>query len=281
MLKVSVEGLPKDIEEATFPTSRPSSSSRHSPTLLMPKYERVASRDLADAWVVGDSTGDKPIEYVVTTKEPLLSGTEPFSHVIRDVTRLPLILDAIADFNFYLGYRNGTPEVTMGLFRLSEEGKPSILVPDKRLNDYLQGNKAILPNLRDAEYGISIVNRSNRSLFPYVFYFNPADCSIQEFYHPPGSTMSPPLPACQPESPTLIRVGYGSVEDWPFRFGPLPEGIESDTGYLKLFVSTKYVDLHELDQAPFDHARLPAGRVRRPAIDDWDALLASITVSRK
>ena len=103
----------------------------------------------------------------------------------------------------------------------------------------------------------------------------------QEFYHPPGPTMSAPLPACQPESPTLIRVGYGSVEDWPFRFGPLPEGIESDTGYLKLFVSTKYVDLHELDQAPFDYGRLPAGRVRRPVIDDWDALLASITVSRK
>ena len=70
------------------------------------------------------------------------------------------------------------------------------------------------------------------------------------------------------------------MEDWPFRFGPLPEGIESDTGYLKLFVSTKYVDLHELDQAPFDYARVPARQVRRPAIDDWDALLASVTVSR-
>ena len=181
MLKVFAEGLPKAIEEATFPTSRPSSSfsSHRSPILPMPKYERVASRDLADAWVVGDTTGNKPIKYFVTTNEPLLPGKEPFSHAIRDVTRLPLILDAVADFNFYLGYRNGAPEVTMGLFRLTEEGNPSILVPDKRLNNYLQGTKAILPNLRDAEYGISIVNRSERSLFPYLFYFNSADCSIQ------------------------------------------------------------------------------------------------------
>ena len=92
--------------------------------------------------------------------------------------------------------------------------------------------------------------------------------------------MSPPLPAYQPESPTLIRVGYGSVEDKHIKFGPLPEGIESDTAYLKLFVSTTYVDLHELEQDPFDLARLKVEQVPRTLIDQWDALLASITVSR-
>jgi len=246
----------------------------------MPKYERVASRDLADAWVVGDTTGNKSSEVVVTTKDLLLPGTEPFDNAIRDVTRLPLILDAIADFKFFLRHRcpNGALDVTMGLFRLSREGYPSILVPNK---NYLKGNKATLPNVKDAEYGISIVNRSRRSLFPYLFYFNPEDCSIQEFYHPPGPTMLPPLPAYQPESPTLIRVGYGSVEDKPFTFGPLPEGKESDTGYLKLFVSTKYVDLHELEQSPFEYARLKAGRVQGTTVaDEWDALLASVTISR-
>jgi hypothetical protein len=92
--------------------------------------------------------------------------------------------------------------------------------------------------------------------------------------------MSPPLPAYQPQSPALIRVGYGSVEGAHITFGPLPDGVESDTGYLKLFVSTKYVDLHELEQAPFGRARLTAGLVQRTVMDHWNALLASVTVSR-
>ena len=191
MLKVFVEGLPKATMEAIFPSSGPSSSSHDSPALLMRKYERVASRDLADAWVVRDTTGNKPNGFVVTTKDPLLPGAKPVGHASSNVTRLPLILNAIADFNFYLGYRNSAPEVTMGLFRLSEEGYPPILVPDKRFDNYLQKNKAILPNVkdpkykailpnvRDAKYGISIVNGSERSLFPYLFYFDPEGCGIK------------------------------------------------------------------------------------------------------
>jgi hypothetical protein len=173
MLKVFVEGLPKATVEALFPSSGPSSWSHDLPTLLMPKYKRVASRDLADAWVVRDTNG-----FAVTTKHPLLP-TESYGHAISNVARLPLILNAIADFNFYLGHGNGAPEVTMGLFRVSEEGYPPILVPDKRFNNYLQGNKAMLPNVKGAKYGISIVNGSERSLFPYLFYFNPEDCGIK------------------------------------------------------------------------------------------------------
>ena len=95
--------------------------------------------------------------------------------------------------------------------------------------------------------------------------------------------MSAPLPAPRNGTPTSIRIGYGSIGECPFEF-IVPEGKESDTGYLKLVLSTKYVDLHEwvAQPSPFkveDNVDNRSGQqMNRSEIDVWDALVASITV---
>jgi hypothetical protein len=78
-----------------------------------------------------------------------------------------------------------------------------------------------------------------------------------------------------------VTAGYGAGGgQYAFEFS-LPDGQLADTGFLKLFVSTKFVDLGWISQmSPFhacDSARLANAEV--PAdIGIWDASYAVVTV---
>lgn len=98
--------------------------------------------------------------------------------------------------------------------------------------------------------------------------------------------MSAPLPASLNGNSTSIQIGYGGFGEYPFEF-ILPEGKKSDTGYLKLFLSTKYVALHDwvAQSSPFEMEVNNNDRTEqktpRSETDVWDALVASITVVRE
>ncbi|KIM75177.1 hypothetical protein PILCRDRAFT_827595 [Piloderma croceum F 1598] len=122
----------------------------------------------------------------------------------------------------------------------------------------------------DLFYGLRVTNNSDRHLFPYLVYFDPSDYSIQSWYHPPAEIMAAPLPARLKDSgPSELKVGYGQADE-AFQF-TLADGISADVGFLRLFVSTTYVDMSVLEQhSPFLAARGDAMK-KPPAMDILDA----------
>ena len=91
--------------------------------------------------------------------------------------------------------------------------------------------------------------------------------------------MSPPLHSQRGADPTRVTAGYGAGGGYAFEFF-LPDGQLSDTGFLKLFVSTNYVDLDWMAQlSPFDHHyQVRFGRRGMPDTGIWDTSVAAVTV---
>ena len=76
--------------------------------------------------------------------------------------------------------------------------------------------------------------------------------------------MSAPLAAR-----SALPVGYGEANIDALEFS-LADGVTSDVGFLRLFVSTTYVDLTVLEQSsPFLSAR-GGKREMPPRVDIWD-----------
>ncbi|KAL6306604.1 hypothetical protein BKA93DRAFT_148884 [Sparassis latifolia] len=88
-------------------------------------------------------------------------------------------------------------------------------------------------------YGIKITNKSNIPMFASLFYFDNSDFSISTYYQTPtgAGRVDTPLP---PNG--TLTIGYGSGGAVPFSYF-LREGQDVDVGLLKLFLSTKHVDL--------------------------------------
>lgn len=76
-----------------------------------------------------------------------------------------------------------------------------------------------------------------------------------------------------------MTVGYGAGGGFPFEFS-IPDGDSSDTGFLKLFVSTNQVDFGWVAQlAPLDPKyKIRLGARQVPETGVWDAWVAAITV---
>lgn len=81
--------------------------------------------------------------------------------------------------------------------------------------------------------------------------------------------------------PGGVTVGYGAGGGDAIEFSLKP-GERSDTGFLKLFVSTTSVDMECLEQMfPFDSVKRGGRRKTRQPGDDsiWGAWVAAIRVS--
>ncbi|KAF8584894.1 hypothetical protein K439DRAFT_1633170 [Ramaria rubella] len=133
----------------------------------------------------------------------------------------------------------------------------------------------------DQYFGAKIVNKSNVDLYPYLFYFDASDQSIESYYV--ASTgkqrVDPPLRAGSEHT-----VGFGAGGEVPFAF-TLREGEDLDIGFLKLFLTTLPMDFDSLCQpSPFDNSR---GRVPRTDVirklkdsqretEDWSTVITAI-----
>ncbi|KAI0717937.1 hypothetical protein C8Q72DRAFT_756661, partial [Fomitopsis betulina] len=101
----------------------------------------------------------------------------------------------------------------------------------------------------DPYYGLTLVNASDVDLFPYVFYFDPSDYNSRGTCRMYSRTMAPPLPRReQGNEPSRLPVGYGSSGTDSLRFS-LPSGCKTDSGFLKVFFSTSYVDMRSVQQS--------------------------------
>ena len=100
-------------------------------------------------------------------------------------------------------------------------------------------------------------------------------------YQPPfsGQYKSDP-PPLQPNG--SVTVGYGSGEV-PYVF-KLDKGQDVEVGFLKLFLSTEYVDLSDIPQSsPFtDDVGRPFGRTEesRTRRSMWDTILATVVIRK-
>jgi hypothetical protein len=99
-------------------------------------------------------------------------------------------------------------------------------------------------------------------------------------YHSPFPDQSNPEPLLHPGG--SIKLGQGPTEDdAPFIF-TLNERQDEEFGFLKLFLSTEYVDFSNIEQpSPFKGAR-SIGRAEGlfTNIMTWDAVLVTIVLRR-
>ncbi|KAH9923545.1 caspase domain-containing protein [Fomitopsis serialis] len=205
-------------------------------------------------------------------------------------------LDAVARFNFYL-YRHH-PQAPFKR-ELAIELRKLEVVPGSGLRPLLQPigdnyfsslaekvvcaqdssfnvdsvQEAIITDM-EPYYGLTLVNDTEHDLFPYVFYFDPNDYSVQSWYLPHSPSMTPPL-----LQKGRLAIGYGASGTDSLRFS-LPSGSKVDTGFLKVFVSTSYADMRSVPQpSVLDRSSRSSQQNRKdPAFTDtWDEFICVLT----
>ncbi|KAG6829593.1 hypothetical protein H0H87_010742 [Tephrocybe sp. NHM501043] len=203
----------------------------------------------------------------------------PFIDVRANETEhLFSILRSAADFYWYLRHSNKdaslTNKVKVECFHLTPTGNLSddleeIYLPDpdgRNLN--IDGTIFIDTSKNDAAYGYKITNTCNIPLYAALFYFDISDLSIVACYLPgTAKNVDPSLPG---EKSLTIGFGDGG---WAPRTYRLRENQSVDVGFLKLYVSTCYIDYSSLlQQSPFETriARGDGGPPKRREL--WGAL---------
>ncbi|KAE9397465.1 hypothetical protein BT96DRAFT_995803 [Gymnopus androsaceus JB14] len=127
-----------------------------------------------------------------------------------------------------------------------------VLVPVRGCID-LNRNDQIVINMdenEDTKYGFIVTNTTNVPLYASMFYFDMSDLSIVPYYQP-ATARNGQAELSLPGQSTLT-VGYGSTGTTPIRFY-LREGQDVDVGFLKIYLSTEYINFsHIIQKSPFN-----------------------------
>ncbi|KAJ7126739.1 caspase domain-containing protein [Mycena epipterygia] len=192
---------------------------------------------------------------------------------------LPSVVDGIAHFNYFLERHNGSaqlPGVSLEMHRLL--GVYPGRKPDPEVGNMIHRHEARFSSEMGAKYGFTIRNTSEVDLFPYLFFFDPSQYTIHCWYAPAGSHVRPPL-----ASGGTVTIGMGGERAFEFTLSP---GETESSGFLKLFVSTKYLNLgwNQQQISPFDPAfqnpdRFNGPREAKVEAPRWDALTVILTMT--
>ncbi|KAF9059379.1 caspase domain-containing protein [Rhodocollybia butyracea] len=175
------------------------------------------------------------------------------------------VLLSSADFYWHLRRSNrgqilsNSRKVTVNCVKLVK-GPDDNFLPDPLSDDFnIDGVIAI--NVDDGfQYGFKINNQSNVPLYAALFFFDVGDLSITPFYVP-GRGRNNIADVSVPAG-GVLTIGYGPTDTVPHTFY-LREDQYVAVGYLKLFLSNKYVDFSHVEQStPFASTR---GGIRRSA----------------
>ncbi|KAJ7753236.1 caspase domain-containing protein, partial [Mycena metata] len=203
---------------------------------------------------------------------------------------LPRFLDGISHFRYHLGRHRDSDDldtdlelseqtmdaiwdhVAIDMFRLGPVTSRGFREPEMPEKNLIYDRAANLLSDDAFKFGIRLKNTTAANLFFYFFYFDPAEYSIQSWYLPPHHQKAPG------PAPETVTVGYGAGGGYPIQFR-LEEGKNRDTGFLKVFVSTKYVDMRHMEQESAGEApqRLTVVKVLETGI--WGAWLGAVTVT--
>ncbi|KAJ7909134.1 hypothetical protein B0H13DRAFT_2493885 [Mycena leptocephala] len=191
---------------------------------------------------------------MIKDRAPAAAATS-FSLTSNKYHRLPEIMDAMTHFNYFIQLHGSQPIPNVTLEMHRTEGP----IENREVsNDIFHDNVAEVQEGK--KYGFTICNGSPYDLFAYLFYFDPAECTIQAWHVSETS-----LPASDGIQATRCPVGYGpGVPAFEFF---LAEGkTPVDSGFVKLFISTEELDMDWIVQtSPFKSnsgpsVRLAAGR---------------------
>ncbi|KAJ7694620.1 caspase domain-containing protein [Mycena rosella] len=197
--------------------------------------------------------------------------------------RLPDVLSGIAHFNYFLKQHNGSAPLqgfSLEMHRLL--GEYPARKKDTTVGHHgnmVENDEARWISQGSDKYGFTIRNESAEDLYPYLFYFDPNKYTIAPWYLPPGNNQRPPLR----RGGGIVTLGMGGERAFQFR---LPEGEASSSGFLKLFVTTEYLDLEWIRQkkSPFDPEFRPVNRMDMiqeevTEVPKWDALHVLLTMT--
>ncbi|KAJ7752244.1 hypothetical protein DFH07DRAFT_941515 [Mycena maculata] len=267
--------VPEDFAhlEALFPTKSQSNSVFH--------------RELCKgAAHIALSIAEDP-KHIVVERFTQIFQCEPKAHFpfpSDPETRLPNVLSGIAHFNYFLEQRHksmfSTPSaisplngVSLEAFRL--EGEFPMRKPVGK--NLVTNNKISLKWDQNANYGILIRNPTAHDLFPYLFAFDPTDYTIVLLHEPHGRQ-------------DMLRSNGGQVTrgmggEPALKLGPLPQGMEKSSSFLKLFVATKAINIGWIKQknSPFDAEfdSYPRMKITQEIFPDtWDAFRITTTLTK-
>ncbi|VDC06742.1 unnamed protein product [Peniophora sp. CBMAI 1063] len=146
-------------------------------------------------------------------------------------------------------------------------------------------------------YGILLRNNSTVRLHVWAFYFNNRTLAISEYYRPPaiGNDAEGVLPGkcnhtkcdhprdlvAQGETRGELTIGYGSGGGRPYCFA-LPDGHDWEEGYIKLFFSTRPIDLTHIEQqTPLHPTTTRDIKLKDDPVEHWDTVTIKVVQRRR
>ncbi|KAK0234514.1 hypothetical protein EDD85DRAFT_792552 [Armillaria nabsnona] len=204
----------------------------------------------------------------------------PFKVKIDDSDTIRRVLQSTVDFYWYLHHsRKGSPLATSMLkcMKLKETGEytddlEEVLMPDPN-GDNLNIRGVIMVDVdEDAIYGFKITNMMSVPLYVSMFYFDVSDLSISSYYQLGHAKKNADV-SLPPHG--SLTIGYGASGMVPHLY-TLREGQDVDVGFLKLFFSTKYLDLSGIVQgSPFMECR-GGTRAMPKSRNLWDTMCVAV-----
>ncbi|KAJ7738192.1 caspase domain-containing protein [Mycena metata] len=205
----------------------------------------------------------------------------------QQVAHLPLIIDGLVHFVYFLQRHNSydsMPGVSLEMHRL--RGTRGVTrTPDPNFGN--NGNlvtDGVVKLISDeaAVYGFTVRNESARDVYPYLFYFDPLQYTIQLWYEPPDSRAACPLSAHG-----SLTIGLGTENAFEFSLEP---NESKSSGFLKLFVASQPLELKGIQQRESPLNTSFRGRQRGVEesvqldlvkdVEAWDALEVLLTMTR-
>ncbi|KAG2008741.1 hypothetical protein CC2G_014135 [Coprinopsis cinerea AmutBmut pab1-1] len=215
-------------------------------------YSIVYDPSRANALVTfkpSDGRAEDAVQVELT--EPLFrnTGSDKTAFTWSSVcNRFSEFLDAIALFRYQLGRHSGSgtlftsyPEpnqvkdtlcrdIDVALYKVVK--KIIFMQPeDPATNLFNDDGVAVLPDSTVDQYGLRVLNKRKKDLYIYIFYFNPADLSIQAWSY---------LQASSVKEGETVSIGYGPGGA-PIQF-ELDDPTREESGFVKVFVSTHQVE---------------------------------------
>ncbi|KAK7472144.1 hypothetical protein VKT23_000266 [Stygiomarasmius scandens] len=211
---------------------------------------------------------------------------------VSDISGILSILHSAADFYFHLRHCSTNQHLTKGIiFEFRElrlvkalgqmDGFSDVLAPD---GDNLYGGSEGCQIIVDAydtkdnntekhtRYGYKITNNHSFPLYAALFSFNVGDLSIQDYYYPKKADEFIPANG-------FLTIGFGDSDTDPQSYY-LEKNQDIDISFLKLYLSTQYVDFSDIPQPSPSDSRKPRNNPLPPP-SLWDTLTIPLIQKRK
>ncbi|KAF5326404.1 hypothetical protein D9611_000943 [Ephemerocybe angulata] len=160
-----------------------------------------------------------------------------------------------------------TTWVPSGENRNVEGSGIKITVCDETQNDY---------------YGFRITNHTDFDVFPYLFYFDSSNFSITAIYQPEALAQTDGKHIAPLKKGSSLPIGYGTSGVVPQTLSIWDPEVDVEMGYLRLYLSTKYVDLSFIQQKEISESTrgLAPAPVPSGPSPFWDCITIPIVLER-